>query len=149
MDKSLLLETLISLNLEKLEQFNRDQEELRENLASNQKSSAGDKHETSRAMAQLEMEKLGHMIQEREQQLNILRKIKESKTSTIQAGPGSIIRTNHALFMLAIPWGKLSFEGKEILVTSLQSPIGKLLRGRKPGEEFQWNQKTYQILELF
>ena len=44
------------------------QQLLRESLESEQKSSAGDKHETGRAMVQLEQEKLGkqlHKLQRR------------------------------------------------------------------------------------
>ena len=52
-------------------------------LQSETKSSAGDKHETGRAMLQLEMEKAGKQLVGIQQMKNVLSKIDVSKTDKI------------------------------------------------------------------
>ena len=51
----------------KLKTFYNQKKELKQALNSESKSSAGDKHEIGRAMIHLEMEKLGNLITEAEQ----------------------------------------------------------------------------------
>ncbi len=66
--------------------------EIQESLTSETKSSAGDKHETGRAMLQLEREKAGHQLVEIEKQKQILQKINvEAKHQ--KAALGSVIKT--------------------------------------------------------
>ena len=52
--------------------------EIQESLTSETKSSAGDKHETGRAMLQLEREKVGHQLAEIEKLEEMKKKIKYS-----------------------------------------------------------------------
>ena len=57
--------------------------QIQESLTSETKSSAGDKHETGRAMLQLEREKAGHQLAEVEKLKETLSKIELSKSSEI------------------------------------------------------------------
>jgi len=113
------------------------------------KSTAGDKHETSRAMMQIEQEKLGKQIQEWEIQKNILGKIntdsyREEKTSnTISLG--SLIETSRGLFFIAANVGKVKTEDKEVMVISNQSPLGICFMKHKAGDEFEFNGVAYRI----
>src|ERR1041385_4187804 len=77
-----------------------------ESANTDSKSSAGDKHETSRAMAQLEQEKIGKQLQETMDMKNMLQRsasVKPSKTATA----GSIIFTEHGNFYLSVALGKI------------------------------------------
>ena len=70
-------------------------------LSSETKSSAGDKHETGRAMLQLEMEKAGQQLAGIVVMKTILSKIDISKT-TKKAHLGSVIYTTSANYFLSI-----------------------------------------------
>ena len=81
--------------------------EIQESLTSETKSSAGDKHETGRAMLQLEREKAGNQLAEIQKVKENFSKIdinKQLKT----VGLGSLVYTNKAHYFIAISAGKLS-----------------------------------------
>ena len=64
-------------------------------LLSETKSSAGDKHETGRAMLQLEMEKASQQLASVQQTREVLTKISIEKTSKVSC-LGSVVITNKA-----------------------------------------------------
>lgn len=111
------------------------------------KSSAGDKHETGRAMVHLEQEKLGKQLLEWENQNNLLAKIDVSKQNN-GVGLGSLVETNRGSFFLASNIGKLMIDDQEIIVISLQSPLGEKLVTHKQGDQFDFNNVRYEIFKL-
>jgi transcription elongation GreA/GreB family factor len=116
-------------------------------LQSETKSSAGDKHETGRAMLQLEMEKAGQQLAGISQMRLILAKIDLLNTSK-NVHLGSLVYTNKATYFLSISAGQLTVESKPIFAISLSSPIGKLLLGKKENEEFFFNGQRYKITNI-
>jgi len=116
-------------------------------LASETKSSAGDKHETGRAMLQLEMEKASQQLEGIYQMKTILAKIKLDDTSEL-VKLGSLIVTNHLNYFLAISAGEIRIENKTFYAISPSSPIGKLLIGKSVGEILTFN-KQIEILEIY
>lgn len=116
-------------------------------LTSETKSSAGDKHETGRAMLQLEMEKAGQQLQSIQQMKDTLARIDLSKKSGV-AVLGSIIETNLGTYFLSVSVGQVQVESKTFFAISTSSPIGKLLLGKREGEELVWNGKKIQINKI-
>jgi len=116
-------------------------------LQSETKSSAGDKHETGRAMLQLEIEKAGQQLSGINQMKLVLAKINISKNTEI-AHLGSVIETSFSNYFLSISTGKIIIENKIYFAISVLSPIGKLLLGKKVNEEFVFNGKTFQIKKI-
>ncbi len=114
-------------------------------LASESKSSAGDKHETGRAMLQLEMEKAGQQLKYVNEMKEVLSKIKLSKKSGY-AGLGSLVITDKATYFLAVSLGIVSIADSEYVVVSLKSPIGKQLLDKKVGDILAFN--GARILEI-
>ncbi len=114
-------------------------------LQSETKSSAGDKHETGRAMLQLEMEKAGMQLAGIRNMQEVLAKIDTTKKTKI-AHLGSIIETNTGLYFLSISAGKLMIKDKSFYAVSVSSPIGKILLGKKEKEEFYFNGKKNTII---
>lgn len=108
------------------------------------KSSSGDKHETGRAMAQLEIEKLGNQLRELQNVKQTLTQINPNISSE-KVLLGSVIYTDNGNFYLAASIGKVEIEDQQFFVVSAASPIGKLLIGRKAGENFLLNGKTYSV----
>lgn len=122
--------------------------ELMQGAANESKSSAGDKHETARAMMQLEQEKLTAQLGETLQQKNTLEKIntlQQQQTIAI----GSLIKTNKGYFFFSIPIGKLNIDGKNVMALSIQSPLGKKLIGLRVNENAELNAHQYIIEEIF
>jgi transcription elongation GreA/GreB family factor len=117
-------------------------------LQSETKSSAGDKHETGRAMLQLEIEKAGQQLQSISQMNETLSKINLENTSTI-AHLGSLVKTNEANYFLSISAGQLVVENEHYFAVSVSSPIGKLLLGKKEKEEVVFNGKQIKIVGVF
>lgn len=108
------------------------------------KSSAGDKYETGRAMAQLELEKLQSRLSEVQQQLMELRLL-ASISLMPQVIRGVMVKTNTNLVYISISVGKVDFEGHQVWVVSANAPLGKALLGRRVGDQVLAQGSTYQL----
>jgi len=144
MDKLLLYEKLVSLISAKVELATQSQKMLIEARNQETKSTAGDKHETSRALTQTEIDKLESQLNLLKSDLTILQQIDPNEKMTV-TGRGSLITTNKAVFYLGIGYGKLD-EG--IYAISLESPIAVALRGSKVGNKIKVQTQEYTILAI-
>jgi hypothetical protein len=111
------------------------------------KSTAGDKHETGRAMMQLSLEQLGKQLNEAEIKRSVLIRI-DGKSVHSVITEGSLIQTNESIYFISVPLGKMRFEGNDIFVISSQSPLGKVLLGKKAGTSFSFNNRLIHISEV-
>ena len=116
-------------------------------LQSETKSSAGDKHETGRAMLQLEMEKAGQQLAGITQMKVVLSKIDILKTSK-NACLGSVIITAKVSYFLSISAGQLVVADKSYFAISVSSPMGKLLLGKQEKEVISFKGKTIEIIGI-
>lgn len=116
-------------------------------LQSETKSSAGDKHETGRAMMQLEMEKASQQLIGINQMNQILDKIDISKTSK-KVHLGSLVFTQKDRYFLSISAGKIIVNNEVFYAISTSSPIGKLLLGKQENEQFSFNGNTLKIQKI-
>lgn len=112
------------------------------------KSSAGDKHETARAMMQLEQEKLGHQLKEVQDQRSELEKIDIAKPSA-QIAKGTLIQSDKGFLFLSIGLGKIIVDDKTVFSISPQSPLGIKLLGKKENDVVEMNGVKYTIENLF
>ncbi len=122
-------------------------QELVTHAANDSKSSAGDKHETGRAMMQQAQEQLGKQLQEAEMKRASLARI-QTLSSTDVIGEGSLVKTNENTLLLAAPLGKIHFEEKDVFVISMQSPLAQALKGKKSGDTIIFQQKQINILSV-
>lgn len=122
-------------------------QEIQESLASETKSSAGDKHETGRAMLQLEREKAGYQLSEVEKLKETLSKIDIHKTSKT-AVLGSIIMTNNSNYFISISVGEFSIDGRDYFAISPNTPIGFLLMGKTEGDTVVFKEHIFKILNV-
>ena len=119
----------------------------RESSQTETKSSAGDKYETGRAMAQLEIENNSRHLADAKRLLQTLQLIDCSKTSK-SAQLGSVVYTTQAIYFLAISMGQIHLAGKPFLIISPASPIGQAMLGKRAGDEFLFAGKTLKIEQL-
>ena len=116
-------------------------------LNSETKSSAGDKHETGRAMIQLEIEKLGNQIKEIELEYAFFLKI-NNKTISTNISTGSLVITNKNLFYITISAGVFRNNSKKYYCISQKSPFGSVLIGKKIRDNFIFNKEKIEILNI-
>jgi transcription elongation GreA/GreB family factor len=108
------------------------------------KSTAGDKHETGRAMMQHEQEKLRLQLVELENQISFLQKINpENKAEKIQLG--SMVQTDKACFYIAIAFGQIAIDDTNIFVISSIAPIAQQMLGKSINDQFEMNGLTYKV----
>jgi transcription elongation GreA/GreB family factor len=111
------------------------------------KSSAGDKHETGIAMAQLEQEKLTHQINELLKIQASLQKINPLLVHT-KVGLGSLVETNNGWYYFSVGLGSIKIDGISLFALNPQAPIGALLLGKTIGDKVQFNGKTTEVLSI-
>lgn len=117
-------------------------------LQSETKSSAGDKHETGRAILQLEMEKASQQLSGIAQMKEVLAKLKIDTTSEV-ACLGSVVETSTTNYFISMSVGLLTVDNKKHFAISPSSPIGKLILGKKIGESFDFNGTKNTIKKIF
>ncbi|WP_366915494.1 3-oxoacyl-ACP synthase [uncultured Gelidibacter sp.] len=122
--------------------------EIQESLTSETKSSAGDKHETGRAMLQLEREKVGQQLAEIEKVKENLSKIDVTITVD-RIGLGSVVFTSQANYFIAISAGQLKFNTDSFYAISPHTPIGLLLMGKKVNDILNFREQQFVIKSVF
>lgn len=135
--KEAVFEKLLALQSSKLQALGKEIITNRENLSSATKSSAGDKHETGRAMLQLEQEKLGRSYAEAEKLMQLLLRVPFEK-SYDQIKVGSLFATQKGLFLLAASFGKMVYEQQEIFVLGPAAPMSQVVLGKSRGDEIEF-----------
>ena len=111
------------------------------------KSSAGDKHETGRAMSQIELDnsemQLGKVLNLKRQflQLDV-----QKERNTIE--PGCMVRTNNQVYFISIGLGKIQVKNDVCYVVSIQSPIGQAMLNKKIGDLISFQNKQFEIKEI-
>jgi len=116
-------------------------------LEQESKSSAGDKHETGRAMLHLEMEKASQQFEVVKHMKDVLERIQINSVSE-HIKLGSLVTTDTGIYFLSISAGELIVEGKQYYAVSTSSPIGTLLLGKKAGAEISFGAKIIKILAV-
>ncbi len=111
------------------------------------KSSAGDKYETGRAMAQLEIERNLVQLKEAEKLRSFLQYMVREHTGEVIV-PGSLVTTSKGVFYIAISLGAVTIEQQTYVIVSPDSPVGKLLLGKRTGQEMMWRNEGYAIVSV-
>lgn len=114
---------------------------------SDNKSSAGDKHETSRAKIQIEIDQLTKqlaLLNRQKQQLNSIDFSKNNEKATI----GSLVKTNNGTYLISIGFGKIIIENEVFYAISLASPIGRFFINKLNGDKFIFRTINYEIVEV-
>ena len=121
--------------------------EIEESMLSETRSSAGDKHETGRAMLQLEREKAGQQLAEAQKLKETLSKIDIASTSK-NICLGSVVYTTHINYFISISAGKLTIDNTDFFAVSSLSPIGQLLLSKQVDDEINFREMKFTIKEI-
>jgi hypothetical protein len=142
--KAALVDHCLAVLMKRAAAADKQLQDLKEDLQGESKSSAGDKHETGRAMVQLEMEKLSDQRKDLQLKLDQWSKIDFSKEiNRIEAG--SLVITDSGNFLIAIALGSIEYDNNAVVVLSPQSPLGIKLMGKMSGDRAEVNGRVYTI----
>jgi regulator of replication initiation timing len=148
MNKQQFLQHLQSLIDSKMEHLHAELIDMQRDNASDTKSTAGDKHETGRAMMHLEMEKLSKQISEYQKQKESIHFLSSQQIISSKIVNGSLIQLSNGWFYLGVAFGKVVFNDTTVFCLSLQSPLGQQLLGKEIGDEIQVNNNLFKVLEV-
>ena len=133
--KSVVIAELDKQLLSKLSYLMTNLKQAIDSRNSDTKSSAGDKFETSREMAQIEIQKIETEISKTQQFITDL----ASKAS-------QLIITDKGAFLISIPFGKLMVGGTEVFCISNSAPISKLLLNTEISTGFNYRAVGYKVV---
>ncbi|MBD0831331.1 GreA/GreB family elongation factor [Aestuariibaculum sediminum] len=133
---------------ERFEVIQRQIQQIQESLASETKSTAGDKHETGRAMLQLEREKAGQQLAEINKVKQVLSKI-DSHILSSKVSLGSVVYTTQANYFISVSLGELKLEQDSFFAISPGTPIGQLLLGKAVGDKVTFRSQMFTITKIF
>ena len=139
------LQTFMAKDLNsKLEQLNADIVSLRDSRNNDTKSSAGDKYETGREMAQIELNKLEIQLAKTKELLQELEKINPA-TECKRVEFGALVMSNQENYFISIPYGKIIHENITYYAISAASPMGAVLLRKSAGESVVFNGREILI----
>lgn len=146
MQKSALKALCLQLLQQKLADLKQSMQEVSDASNQESKSSAGDKHETTKAMMQIEQEKIGKQIELIRTQIAEVERIQTEVKQTTVAN-GSLILTDQGNFYVAAALGKIKLKEEEYIIISLHSPIGNAIL-KSDQKSFDLNGRKYQIKRI-
>ena len=118
--------------------------DLKESSSNETKSTAGDKHETTLAMLQIEQANIRGQLKDVLDKKTALEKINPLLTTT-KIVNGSLIKTNKGYLFMSVALGKAIIEGIAVTALSPQSPLGTKLMGLTAGDIAEINNNSYVI----
>lgn len=125
-----------------------DFEGLRSSLEGESKSTAGDKHETGRAMVQMEMEQAALRLSRMEDMQRQWRNLDPGSPRRDVRG-GAVVLTDRGGFVIGVAWGP--FEGPGDLAwraISADAPLAVAWAGRGPGDALTFRDQAWRIEDV-
>ncbi len=119
-----------------------------ESANSEDKSSAGDKYETGRAMGQRERDMHAMQLKQNQNDLDLLRGLYPT-IPHLAVGPGSILKCKDFFLFIALGLGSTTVESQKVFLLSPLAPLALLLKGKKANDSFSMGGKEILILDVF
>ena len=132
----------------KLKRYLKIDQDLLISLNEETKNSAGDKHETTRAMIQIEREKNSKRIKEIENLKKQLIVIKSVQSDNSKVSPGSIILTSTNNYFISISSEIYSSDTSKFYCVSINTPIAKAYLGKMIGDIVTFNNIDSKIEKI-
>lgn len=121
---------------------------LQDALTSEAKSTAGDKHETGRAMIHQEMRQVNDTLKRSQSALHELTRFRQASTTPVRVVAGVLVQTTGPWVLVGLPLGKVSLDGDLVFGVSAEAPIAKAWHGAQVGQEVRLGPSTLVIVAL-
>ena len=145
--KDLIQKEILLILQKKLENLNFLIDTTTESRDIDLKSSVGDKHETSRAKIQNDLDNYYRQLMILESQINILNKI-DLSVKYNKVAQGALVETNKGIFFISTGISKIVIENKTIFAVSMISPIGMAMKGKRKLQSFNFRNISYIINKI-
>jgi hypothetical protein len=146
--KQALKDACIEILHERIGHIEQAMLEARESANSEEKSSAGDKYETSRAMGHLAQEMQSKQLEDAKQELDSINRLNTTGINTF-VSIGAVVICGDFIFYISLGLGSTEIYGHKVTLLSPKAPIATLLYQKKKGDAFVFNGKTIEILDVF
>ena len=121
---------------------------LKESLGAESKSSAGDKHETGRAMIHLEQERVQDTLGRLEHRRGILVQRAAQGKPIQRVSPGALVETTGPWVLVGVPLGKVQLPNVLVLCVGAEAPLAQQWRGARPGDQVALGPQKLTILAI-
>jgi hypothetical protein len=138
----------LDLILQRIEVARQAADQAQQSANQEEKSSAGDKYETGRAMGHLQQEMYARQQAEYEREFTALRQVRTDTLCT-SAIPGAFIQCSGIAFFVSAGLGRRTIDGNTILFLSPAAPLAKTLQNKRTGDTFIFNDQTLSIEDIF
>jgi hypothetical protein len=146
-DKIQVHQACIDMLLGKINSIQNNMQLVQESANNEEKSSAGDKYETGRAMSHLSQEMNAKQLQQVQHELAILKAIQTIPINdTIKKG--ALIKTNIGYLYLTVALGNITLSGQKLIALSPSSPLGNLLLQKRAGDTILFNKQTIVVIDF-
>ncbi len=108
---------------------------LKESLGAESKSSAGDKHETGRAMIHLEQERVQDTVGRLEHMRGVLVQRATQGKAFQRVSPGALVETTGPWVLVGVPLGKVQLPDVLVLCVGVEAPLAQQWHGAQPGDQ--------------
>jgi transcription elongation GreA/GreB family factor len=143
-DKAVIVEACKAKIEARIQAATQAMNEAQQSTLSEDKSSAGDKYETGRAMGHMASELNAKQLIAAKADLQQLQQLVLQTTDQVRVG--SLLLTSNGLYFIAIGIGMLELNGNQIAVISPASPLGKILLGLAAGDSFSIQSTKHHIV---
>ena len=137
----------ISIVSQKIERIKAVLDDLNDGNAQNSKSTAGDKHDTERAMVHLEIEKLSKSLSVEYAIRNDLEQIKADSVNSVISN-GSLVETSRGVFLIGAACGNVSLGSTSVFCISAHSPLAIELNSKSVGDVAEVNGNDFLIKSI-
>lgn len=145
--KVLFLNALYSLVDEKVNSATSAIDATTESKNTATKSTAGDKHETGRAMMERELALSNAQLHKAQFLKNELSKISlEVDVTSVQLG--ALVVTSHGNYFISIGLGKINVLGDDCYAISGGSPLGIAMMGKQKGQKVNFQGRNIEIIDV-
>ncbi len=111
-----------------------------------EKSSAGDKYETGRAMGHRDRDMYARQLAEAYAEWQKLEALNLEASEFIKSG--SLVEVNGMNYFIAVAIGKIELKDEVVMVISRESPIAKLMLGKSLEDEFWFRDINWKINKI-
>lgn len=121
---------------------------LKESVGSETKSTAGDKHETGRAMMHLEQEKVMRQLSNNQKLKEMIDRI-NPETGNESVRLGALVITNQVRFYIIAGLGQFDLNDEKYYLVSYQSDLVQAFKDKEKDDMVHFKGQSYRIEEIF
>ena len=122
---------------------------LKESLGAESKSSAGDKHETGRAMIHLEQERVQDTVGRLEHMRGVLVQRATQGKAIQRVSPGALVETTGPWVLVGVPMGKVQLPDALVLCVGAEAPLAQQWHGAQPGDQVVLGSQQLTIQAIY